>query len=99
DSIRNVAARGYNLLIDQFASFDTVADRINLFKAEGEKRGRAFDPRGVAVARAFYVAKDAADKAEALERRLAAQRRLTAISPTPGAGNRPSRLPPSGPRA
>jgi len=62
DSIRDVAARGYNLLIDQFASFDTVAERINLFKTEVEKRGRTFSPRDVAVARAFYVAKDDADK-------------------------------------
>src|SRR4029077_16235623 len=48
ESIRNVAARGYNLLIDQFASFDTVVDRINLFKSEVEKGGRAFSPRDVA---------------------------------------------------
>jgi alkanesulfonate monooxygenase SsuD/methylene tetrahydromethanopterin reductase-like flavin-dependent oxidoreductase (luciferase family) len=92
DSIRNVAARGYNLLLDQFASFDAVAERIGLFKAEVEKRGRKFDPRDVAVARAFYVAKDAADKAEAVERRMAAQRRLTAISQTPGGDNRASIL-------
>jgi alkanesulfonate monooxygenase SsuD/methylene tetrahydromethanopterin reductase-like flavin-dependent oxidoreductase (luciferase family) len=92
DSIRNVAARGYNLLIDQFASFETVFERIALFKAEVEKRGGKFDPRGVAVARAFYVAKDEADKEAALERRLTAQRRLTAISQTPGGDNRASIL-------
>jgi alkanesulfonate monooxygenase SsuD/methylene tetrahydromethanopterin reductase-like flavin-dependent oxidoreductase (luciferase family) len=92
DSIRNVAARGYNLLIDQFASFETVADRINLFKTEVEKRGRAFNPRDVGVARAFYVAKDDADKEAAVERRIAAQRRLTAISQTPGGDNRASIL-------
>src|SRR6201993_3570163 len=82
ESIRNVAARGYNLLIDQFASFETVAERINLFKAEVEKRGRTFDPRDVGVARAFYVAKDAADKEAGGERRIAAQRRGPAVSPT-----------------
>jgi alkanesulfonate monooxygenase SsuD/methylene tetrahydromethanopterin reductase-like flavin-dependent oxidoreductase (luciferase family) len=92
ESIRNVAARGYNLLIDQFASFETVAERINLFKAEVEKRGRTFDPRDVGVARAFYVAKDDADKEAAVERRIAAQRRLTAISQTPGGDNRASIL-------
>ncbi len=92
DSIRNVAARGYKLLLDQFASFEAVAERIALFKAEVEKRGRKFDPRDVGVARAFYVAKDAADKAEAVERRLAAQRRLTAISQTPDGNNRASIL-------
>jgi alkanesulfonate monooxygenase SsuD/methylene tetrahydromethanopterin reductase-like flavin-dependent oxidoreductase (luciferase family) len=83
DSIRQVAARGYNLLLDQFASFETVAERIAIFKAEVEKRGRAFDPMDVGVARAFYVAKNAADKEAALERRLEAQRRLEVISSAP----------------
>jgi alkanesulfonate monooxygenase SsuD/methylene tetrahydromethanopterin reductase-like flavin-dependent oxidoreductase (luciferase family) len=83
DSIRQVAARGYNLLLDQFASFEAVAERIALFKTEVEKRGRVFDPAEVGVARAYYVAKDAADKEAALERRLEAQRRLAAISNAP----------------
>ena len=59
DSIRQVAARGYNLLLDQFASFEAVAERIAIFKAAVEERGRVFDPMDVGVARAFYVAKDA----------------------------------------
>jgi len=83
DSIRQVAARGYNLLLDQFASFETVAERMAIFKTEVEKRGRAFDAMDVGVARAFYVAKDASDKEAALERRLEAQRRLAAISNAP----------------
>ena len=84
DSIRQVAERGYNLLLDQFASFDAVAERIAIFKAEVEQRGRVFDPMDVGVARAFYVAKDEADKEAALERRLEAQRRLDAISKRAG---------------
>jgi alkanesulfonate monooxygenase SsuD/methylene tetrahydromethanopterin reductase-like flavin-dependent oxidoreductase (luciferase family) len=87
DSIRKVAERGYNLLLDQFASFEVVAERIALFKSEVEKRGRRFDPLDVGVARAFYVAKDEADKEAALERRLEAQRRLSAISESPGRKN------------
>src|ERR1700756_4395391 len=66
DSIRQVAERGYNLLLDQFASFETVAERIAVFKAEVEKRGRVFDPMDVGTARAFYVAKDEVDKEAAL---------------------------------
>jgi alkanesulfonate monooxygenase SsuD/methylene tetrahydromethanopterin reductase-like flavin-dependent oxidoreductase (luciferase family) len=60
-----------------------VAQRIAIFKAEVEKRGRAFDPMDVGVARAFYVAKDETDKQAALERRLEAQRRLETISNAP----------------
>jgi alkanesulfonate monooxygenase SsuD/methylene tetrahydromethanopterin reductase-like flavin-dependent oxidoreductase (luciferase family) len=86
-SIKQVAARGYNLLLDQFASFDTVAERIAIYKAALEQHGFAFDPINVGVARAYYVAKDAADKEAALERRMEAQRRLEAISSAPGVKN------------
>jgi alkanesulfonate monooxygenase SsuD/methylene tetrahydromethanopterin reductase-like flavin-dependent oxidoreductase (luciferase family) len=92
DSIRKVAERGFKLLLDQFASIEAIGERVALFKAEVEKRGRAFDPMDVGVARAFYVAKDAADKEAAIERRLAAQRRLTAISQTPDGTNKASIL-------
>jgi alkanesulfonate monooxygenase SsuD/methylene tetrahydromethanopterin reductase-like flavin-dependent oxidoreductase (luciferase family) len=91
DSIRQVAARGYNLLLDQFASIEGVGERIAIFKEAVEARGRVFDPMDVGVARAFFVAKDQADKDAALERRLEAQRRLAAISNAPdGAKNRSS---------
>ena len=87
DSIKQVAARGYNLLLDQFASFDTVAERIAIYKAALEQHGRVFDPKNVGVARAFYVAKDAPDKEAALQRRMEAQRHLEAISSAPGVKN------------
>jgi alkanesulfonate monooxygenase SsuD/methylene tetrahydromethanopterin reductase-like flavin-dependent oxidoreductase (luciferase family) len=91
DSIRQVAARGYNLLLDQFASFEAVAERIAIFKAAVEERGRAFDPMDIGVARAYFVARDQADKDAALERRLEAQRRLAVISNAPdGTKNRSS---------
>ncbi len=86
-SIRQVAERGYNLLLDQFASFEAVAERVAIFKAEVEKRGRVYDPQEVGVARAFYVAKDETDKQAALERRLEAQHRLAAVSSAPGIKN------------
>src|SRR5229473_6749342 len=55
-SIRRVAERGYNLLLDQFAAFDVIGERIALFKAERAARGRAHDPMGIAVARDMQVA-------------------------------------------
>src|SRR6202161_2424865 len=91
DSSRHFAARGYNLLLDQCASFDAVAERIAIFKAAVEARGRVFDPMDVGVARAYFVAKDQADKDAAVERRLEAQRRLAAISnPTDGTKSKAS---------
>jgi alkanesulfonate monooxygenase SsuD/methylene tetrahydromethanopterin reductase-like flavin-dependent oxidoreductase (luciferase family) len=82
-SIRQVAERGFNLLLDQFASLEAVGERVAVFKAEVERRGRVFDPLDVGVARAFYVAKDSADKQAALERRLEAQRRFADLSRLP----------------
>ena len=89
-SISKVAERGYNLLLDQFAPFAATGERLAWFKQEVEARGRVFDPMEVGVARAFYVAKDAADKQAALERRLAAQQRQHALAQTPGGDNKAS---------
>src|SRR5262249_62232879 len=63
-SLKRVAERGYKLRPPRSWS------RFNLFKHEVEKRGRRFDPMDVGVCRAFYVARDAADKAQAVENRL-----------------------------
>jgi alkanesulfonate monooxygenase SsuD/methylene tetrahydromethanopterin reductase-like flavin-dependent oxidoreductase (luciferase family) len=92
DSIRRVAERGFSLMLDQFAAPETIIERFNLFKAEVEKRGRAFDPMTVAVARAYYVAKDAADKASAVDRRLAATRRMANLAQNPSGDNKSSMM-------
>jgi alkanesulfonate monooxygenase SsuD/methylene tetrahydromethanopterin reductase-like flavin-dependent oxidoreductase (luciferase family) len=92
DSIRKVAERGFGLMLDQFAAPETILERFGLFKSEVEKRGRTFDPMTVAVARAYYVAKDAADKATAIERRLAATRRMTDLAQTPTGDNKSSMM-------
>src|SRR6202163_1856378 len=92
DSIRRVAERGFGLMLDQFAAPETIIERFNLFRSEVEKRGRTFDPMTVAVARAYYVAKDAADKASAVERRLAATRRMSNLAQSPTGDNKSSMM-------
>ena len=79
-SIKRVAERGFNLMLDQFASTDTILDRFNLFKSEVEKQGRAFDPMSVGVCRAFYVSRTAAEKEQAIENRLNATLRMTDLA-------------------
>jgi alkanesulfonate monooxygenase SsuD/methylene tetrahydromethanopterin reductase-like flavin-dependent oxidoreductase (luciferase family) len=91
-SIKKVAERGYKLLLDQFASTATIVERFNLFRSEVEKRGRTFDPMDVGVCRAFFVARDAAEKAQAVENRLAAQRRLTNLAQAPDGTNKSSMM-------
>ena len=85
-SIRRAAARGFNLILDQYASAAQIAERIGIYKAERQQRGLAFDPAQIAVARQLYVAKDAADKQEALVRQAAYTRRTVEVSRTPGGG-------------
>jgi alkanesulfonate monooxygenase SsuD/methylene tetrahydromethanopterin reductase-like flavin-dependent oxidoreductase (luciferase family) len=87
ESIRKVAARGHNLLLDQFASIDETIHRFNTYKAAMLANGFGFDPSQVGVARAFFVADTAEEKAAAVERRMTAQRRLHAISQRPDGNN------------
>ena len=84
DSIRKVAQRGYKLLLDQVSSPAVIIERFNLYKGEVEVCGRRFDPMDVAVSRAFLVARNAEEKAKAVESRLAHQRRLATLSTAPG---------------
>ncbi|MDH3316287.1 MAG: LLM class flavin-dependent oxidoreductase [Gammaproteobacteria bacterium] len=83
-SIKRVAERGYHLLLDQFAAPEVIGERIALFKAEVEARGRVFDPAQVAVARDVYVARDRADKMAALERNAKLRQRTVDVARVPG---------------
>jgi len=82
-SIRRAAARGFNLILDQYASTAQIAERIGLYRAERKARGLAFDPMQVAVARQLYVASDAADKEAALARQAAYTKRTVDVSRAP----------------
>lgn len=89
-SIRQVAERGFNLLLDQFASIEVIGERIALFREELARVGRPFDTSKVAVARALHVSRNKEEKETALERRQIAQRRLTEISQRPDGQNKAS---------
>jgi alkanesulfonate monooxygenase SsuD/methylene tetrahydromethanopterin reductase-like flavin-dependent oxidoreductase (luciferase family) len=87
DSIRGVAALGCKLLLDQFASTETIGERLALFRAECEAHGRTFDPLDVAVARNFYVAHDTVDAQAALVRLAQAHAGMVALSQHPDGRN------------
>ncbi len=61
-SIRRAAPRGFNLILDQYASPAALAERIGIYKAAREDAGLGFEPAQVTVARQLYVAKDRADR-------------------------------------
>lgn len=82
-SIRRAATRGFNLILDQYASAATLGERIAVYKAERKKQGLRFDPGQIVVARQLYVAKDEADKQRALARQAAYTRRTVDVSRNP----------------
>lgn len=71
-SIRRAAARGYNLILDQYASLEQIAERIGWF-GDGN----------VAVARQVYVAHSRAEAEDALARLAAFTRRIIEVSRSP----------------
>jgi alkanesulfonate monooxygenase SsuD/methylene tetrahydromethanopterin reductase-like flavin-dependent oxidoreductase (luciferase family) len=82
-SIRRAAARGFNLILDQYASAAQIGERIGIYKAERKARGLGFDPLQVAVARQLYVANDEADRQAALRRQAAYTQRTVDVSRAP----------------
>jgi alkanesulfonate monooxygenase SsuD/methylene tetrahydromethanopterin reductase-like flavin-dependent oxidoreductase (luciferase family) len=84
-SIRRAARRGFNLILDQYASTAQIGERIALYRAERTAHGRSFDPMQVAVARQAYVARDSAEAAAALERLARSTKRTVEVSRAPGA--------------
>ena len=79
-SIRKVAALGYNLLLDQFALVEDVAEKIALYRSEVEARGRAWDPLSVGVTRSVNIVDTAAERERAVEARLAGRRRIDRLA-------------------
>ncbi len=69
DSICRAAREGYNLLLDQLAQVDQIAQRIALFRAECERIGRPYAPAMVATARALQMIHGESERAQALETR------------------------------
>src|SRR2546423_5034196 len=82
-SVRQVAERGYHLLLGQYASPADVGRSIAAYKSAVEAQGRRFDPLQVAVTRAVFVCDNDAEKETALERRLANRVRQLKLATRP----------------
>jgi len=79
-SIAACARRGFNLLLDQFASPRQIEERITLYRRELEAAGHRFEPMRVALARNVFIAQNAAEQEEALKRQAAINGRLLSLS-------------------
>src|SRR5262249_25289470 len=83
-SIKRAAERGHNLILDQFASAEMLGERIGLFRAEGEARGRRYDPLQVVVARDLFVVDNEREREAAIERNNRVHARTLSVSGAPG---------------
>ena len=86
-SIRAVAARGGNLILDQFAQIDVIGERIALFKSAQARLGPApFAPtKGprTALARDMHVASSPAETEAALARNRQGHERILSVARWP----------------
>jgi alkanesulfonate monooxygenase SsuD/methylene tetrahydromethanopterin reductase-like flavin-dependent oxidoreductase (luciferase family) len=78
-SVRRAGRRGFNLLLDQYASTEKIAERLGWYRSERHD----FSPDQVAVARQVYVADDARAAATALEQARALAERNLRVSRRP----------------
>jgi alkanesulfonate monooxygenase SsuD/methylene tetrahydromethanopterin reductase-like flavin-dependent oxidoreductase (luciferase family) len=81
-SIRRAAKRGFNLILDQYASPEVLKHRIALYRAERLACGFR-EPARIAVARQAYVASGQADADAALQKQAAWNARTVAVSRAP----------------
>ena len=84
NSIKQVADRGFNLLLGQFDPLEKISEEVALFKEELAARGRPFNPMEVAVARSINIVDTPAEYEQALEHRMAGRRRTQLLSRRPG---------------
>src|SRR5438105_5698137 len=83
-SVRQVAERGYNMLLGQYDLGDDVIRHVGQFKSDVEARGRRFDPMQVGVARAVYFADTAEELEAARVRRFQGHLRINKLAERPG---------------
>jgi alkanesulfonate monooxygenase SsuD/methylene tetrahydromethanopterin reductase-like flavin-dependent oxidoreductase (luciferase family) len=70
ESLRYTALNGYDLLLDQFQTFDVVIERLNIFKQAMVDAGRTYDPLRVGVARALMITDNAEQREQAIAQRI-----------------------------
>ncbi len=83
NSVHEVVRRGYNMLLGQHALAEETLEQVAQFRSEAEALGRPFNPMQVGVARAVHIAKDAADKDAAVERRYQGHMRVNRLARRP----------------
>jgi alkanesulfonate monooxygenase SsuD/methylene tetrahydromethanopterin reductase-like flavin-dependent oxidoreductase (luciferase family) len=84
ESLRYAAREGYNLLLDQFQTFEVILERLDIFKQALQLAGRTYDPLGVAVARGLFIARNEEEREAAIAARAKSQEVMNAFATTAG---------------
>jgi len=83
-SVRQVAERGYNMLLGQYDLPSDVVRYIAQFKRDVVARGRSYDPMTVGVARAVHFADTEQELEAARVRRFQGHVRINKLAERPG---------------
>jgi alkanesulfonate monooxygenase SsuD/methylene tetrahydromethanopterin reductase-like flavin-dependent oxidoreductase (luciferase family) len=83
-SVRQVAERGYNLLLGQYDLADDVLRHVAQFRRDGAARGRAWNPMSAGVARAVHFADTPEELEAAYVRRFQGHLRINKLAERPG---------------
>ena len=82
-SITQVADYGFDMLLGQYDSFETIVEEVNLFKSLVEAKGETFDPMRVGVARSVNIVDTKAEYDSAIDARMAGRRRTQNLAQRP----------------
>ena len=82
-SITQVADYGFDMLLGQYDSFETIVEEVNLFKSLVEAKGETFDPMRVGVARSVNIVDTKAEYDAAVDARMAGRRRTQNLAQRP----------------
>jgi len=83
-SVRQVAQRGYHMLLGQHDLAEEVLHWVALYRREIEASGRPYDPMQVAVARAVHFADTPEELEAAYVRRFQGHLRINRLAERPG---------------
>jgi alkanesulfonate monooxygenase SsuD/methylene tetrahydromethanopterin reductase-like flavin-dependent oxidoreductase (luciferase family) len=83
-SVRQVAERGYNMLLGQHDLAEEVLRWVALYRGEAERAGRRWDPMQVGVARAVHFADTPEELEAAYVRRFQGHLRINRLAERPG---------------
>ena len=83
-SVRQVAERGYNMLLGQHDLAENVLGWVAQYRRDVEAQGRVFDPMSVGVARAVHFADTPEELEAAYVRRFQGHLRINKLAERPG---------------